>query len=370
MAFSLFRKKKDQSEKPSQMETEIQPGLDIEPESNIKPESNIDPEPEQESAPEPKSASKPEKTRKPGMFARLKGALGRTRKGLVGGISDLFRNRKTVDIDLVDEIETLLLTADVGIDATERITGDIGQRLKRRQLKDPEAVFHALRENMLNILTPVNQPLVIPKDREKPFVILVVGVNGTGKTTTIGKLAKRLQADGLRVMLAAGDTFRAAAIEQLRIWGERNDVPVIAQQIGSDSASVVYDALQSAQARHFDVLIADTAGRLHTQTNLMDELKKVRRVIGKLDDVAPHEVLLVLDACTGQNALTQAKQFHQAVGLTGIALTKLDGTAKGGIILAIAQQLVLPIRFIGVGESVDDLRQFDAGEFVDALFAK
>nr|VFJ51035.1 MAG: signal recognition particle-docking protein FtsY [Candidatus Kentron sp. DK] len=319
------------------------------------------------SGPEPDGGVPRKKT---GMFTRLKGALGRTRTGLVGGLSDFLRRRKTVDGDIVEEIETLLLGADVGVDATERITADIAGRLKRRELKDPETVFQALRENMLEILTPVNRPLVIPDHRQGPFVILVVGVNGTGKTTTIGKLAKRLQADGLRVMLAAGDTFRAAAVEQLQIWGERNDVPVVAQKTGADSASVVYDALQSARARGVDVLIADTAGRLHTQVNLMEELKKVHRVITKLDSSAPHETLLVLDAGTGQNALAQATQFHEALGLTGIALTKLDGTAKGGVILALAQRLAIPVRFIGVGEGIDDLREFDAGEFVEALFAE
>nr|VFK43475.1 MAG: signal recognition particle-docking protein FtsY [Candidatus Kentron sp. SD]VFK45052.1 MAG: signal recognition particle-docking protein FtsY [Candidatus Kentron sp. SD]VFK78691.1 MAG: signal recognition particle-docking protein FtsY [Candidatus Kentron sp. SD] len=351
MAFSLFRRKKGETG-----------------EERISPSSSSSPDTEVEH--KPKSDHKPEKPKKTGMFTRLKGALGRTRTGLVGGLAGFLRNRNTMDDSLIDEIETLLLTADVGIDATERITNDIGQRLKRRQLKDPEAVLNALRENMLKILSPVSQPLVIPKDREGPFVILVVGVNGTGKTTTIGKLAKCLQADGLRVMLAAGDTFRAAAIEQLEVWGERNEVPVIAQQIGADSASVIYDALQSARARQFDVLIADTAGRLHTQANLMEELKKVHRVMAKLDATAPHEAILVLDAGTGQNALAQAKQFHKTIGLTGIILTKLDGTAKGGIICAIAQQLAVPIRFIGVGEGVDDLKQFDAAEFVNALFAQ
>nr|VFK66185.1 MAG: signal recognition particle-docking protein FtsY [Candidatus Kentron sp. UNK]VFK71794.1 MAG: signal recognition particle-docking protein FtsY [Candidatus Kentron sp. UNK] len=366
MAFSLFRRKKDDTGKEqtpaSEPELEQEPKPDP-PSEEPRPE---DPKPEKNKA----EKANPEKPRKPGMFTRLKGALGRTRTGLVGGLASFLRRHKTIDDNLIDEIETLLLTADVGIDATERITKDIGQRLKRRQLKDPEAVFNALRENMLEILAPVAQPLAVAKDRNAPFVMLVVGVNGAGKTTTIGKLARRFQSDGLRVMLAAGDTFRAAAIEQLEAWGERNDVPVIAQQIGSDAASVVYDALQSARARGFDVLIADTAGRLHTQANLMEELKKVRRVMAKLDATAPHEALLVLDAGTGQNALVQARQFHEAVGLTGIALTKLDGTAKGGIIFAIAQQLHLPIRFIGVGEGVDDLRPFDAGEFVDALFSQ
>nr|VFJ87760.1 MAG: fused signal recognition particle receptor [Candidatus Kentron sp. H]VFJ89502.1 MAG: fused signal recognition particle receptor [Candidatus Kentron sp. H]VFJ96154.1 MAG: fused signal recognition particle receptor [Candidatus Kentron sp. H] len=403
MALSLFRKKKGKtgktpvgetppaetpaagadSERPfdsgAAPEPPVEPDPDVAPGPDAGPRKRpglfarfrTAPPPEQPTQPEPgaeaEPAAKPKK--KPGMFARLKGALGRTRTGLVDNLSDFLRRRKSVDGDLIEEIETLLLTADVGIDATARITEDIGQRLKRRELKDPDAVFKALRENMLEILTPVGQPLAVPADREGPFVILVVGVNGTGKTTTIGKLAKRLEADGLRVMLAAGDTFRAAAVEQLQVWGERNDIPVIAQKTGADSASVIFDALQSAKARRFDVLIADTAGRLHTQVNLMEELKKVRRVMTKLDDSAPHETLLVLDAGTGQNALVQARQFHEALGLTGVALTKLDGTAKGGIILAIAQQLALPIRFIGVGEGIDDLRPFDAGEFVDALFA-
>jgi len=376
MAFSLFRRKKDKKGQPTtgkpELDADLQaPPIELESDAEIEShvESPLDFQPGAENKSEP--ATKPKKPpKKPGMFARLKGALGRTRTGLVGGLADFLRRRKTVDGDLIEEIETLLLSADVGIDATERITGDIGQRLKRRQLGDSEAVFKALRENMLEILMPVNQPLVLPANRGTPFVILVVGVNGTGKTTTIGKLAKRLQADGLRVMLAAGDTFRAAAVEQLEIWGQRNDIPVIAQKTGSDAASVIYDALESAKARQFDVLIADTAGRLHTQVNLMAELKKVHRVITKLDNTAPHETLLVLDAGTGQNALAQAKQFHEALGLTGIALTKLDGTAKGGIIFAVAQQLALPIRFIGVGEGIDDLRPFNADQFIDALFAQ
>ncbi|MGC1953150.1 MAG: signal recognition particle-docking protein FtsY [Gammaproteobacteria bacterium] len=305
---------------------------------------------------------------RPRRFGRLRDALQRTRTGLTARITELFVRQRAVSGELVEEIEDLLLSADVGIAATTQIVADLSQRLARKQLADPEAVFNALRENMLGILEPVSLPLTVPNDGPRPFVVLMVGVNGTGKTTTIGKLASRLRAEGRNVLLAAGDTFRAAAIEQLQTWGERVGAPVIAQQIGADSASVVYDAVHSAKARGFDVLIADTAGRLHTQVNLMEELKKVRRVIGKLDPSAPHETLLVVDAGTGQNALAQARQFHQAVQVSGIALTKLDGTAKGGIVLAIARELALPIRFIGVGESAEDLRPFNASEFVDALF--
>ncbi|HEY0634172.1 MAG TPA: signal recognition particle-docking protein FtsY [Gammaproteobacteria bacterium] len=273
---------------------------------------------------------------------------------------------KKIDDELLEELETRLLTADLGVEATQTIIGDLTRRVARNQLADSEALFAALREDMTALLAPSSQPLAIPAD-VRPFVILMVGINGAGKTTTIGKLAKRLQNEGKSVMLAAGDTFRAAAVEQLQVWGERNDIPVIAQHSGADSASVIFDAVQAARARNIDVVIADTAGRLHTQSNLMEELKKIRRVIAKLDERAPHEVLLVLDAGTGQNALNQAQQFHQAVNVSGIVLTKLDGTAKGGIIFAIARKLGLPIRFIGVGEQIDDLRVFDANEFVDAL---
>ncbi len=305
---------------------------------------------------------------KRGLFSRLIQGLTRTRAGLTSGLADLALGKKSIDDELLEDIETLLLTADVGVDATQRIISDLTNRVSRKELKDSEALLTALQDDMTAILTPCDAPLVIETDH-KPFVILMVGVNGAGKTTTIGKLAKRLQAEGRSVMLAAGDTFRAAAVEQLQTWGERNDVPVIAQQSGADSASVIFDALQAAQARNIDVLIADTAGRLHTQSNLMEELKKVKRVMGKLDDSAPHEVLLVVDAGTGQNALTQAQQFNEAVGLTGITLTKLDGTAKGGVIFAIANKLGIPIRFIGVGEGIDDLRTFNAEEFVAALFS-
>jgi fused signal recognition particle receptor len=303
------------------------------------------------------------------LFGRLRRALKRTRSGLVERLSELFRGRSGIDAGVVEEIETLLIMADVGVEATDRIVDDLATRLARRQLNDPDAVFTALRENMSAILAPVSKPLLIPEQRDRPFVILTVGVNGTGKTTTIGKLAQRFQAEHRSVMLAAGDTFRAAAVEQLQIWGERLGVPVVAQHPGADSASVIYDALQSAQARGVEVLIADTAGRLHTKANLMEELKKVHRVLGKLDPLAPHETLLVVDGGTGQNALAQAREFHQAVGVNGMAITKLDGTAKGGIVFAIAQQLAIPLRFIGVGEGPQDLRPFDAGEFVEALLA-
>lgn len=301
----------------------------------------------------------------------LFGRLGQALKArFTTDLADVFRRHKVVDEEILEEIETLLLAADVGVDATQRIVSELTARLKRRQLGDAEAVMAALRDEMLHILKPVSRPLRLPDPCPKPFVILMVGVNGTGKTTTIGKLAKRFKDDGRRVMLAAGDTFRAAAIEQLQGWGERVGVPVVAQHTGADAASVVYDAMASARAREIDVLIADTAGRLHTQRNLMDELKKVQRVIRRLDPDAPHETMLILDAGTGQNALTQSERFHEAVPLTGVALTKLDGTARGGIVFAVAEKLGLPIRFTGVGEAIDDLQEFDAEEFVDALLRR
>jgi fused signal recognition particle receptor len=303
-----------------------------------------------------------------GLFQRLRSGLARTRAQLGEGVSRLLRGRKTIDDDLLEELETLLLMADVGVEATSRIIGDLAARAKRRELGDADALLRVLREQLLAILRSAEAPVRGPAEG-RPQVILMVGVNGAGKTTTIGKLAKRLQDEGQRVMLAAGDTFRAAAVEQLQAWGDRNQVPVIAQHGGADAASVIFDALEAATARGLDVLIADTAGRLHTKSNLMEELAKIVRVIRKIDPDAPHEVLLVVDATTGQNALNQAVQFHQAVGVTGIALTKLDGTAKGGIVFAIADRLRLPIRFVGVGESLEDLRPFDAEEFVDALFA-
>jgi len=304
-----------------------------------------------------------------GLFARLKAGLSKTRSGLTEGIANLVLGRKQIDAALLEDIETQLLVADVGVDAAQGIIADLTQRVARKQLTDADALMAALREDMAAILRPCSRALTVDAAK-KPFVILMVGVNGVGKTTTIGKLARRLQDAGKSVMLAAGDTFRAAAVEQLTVWGERNGIPVIAQQQGADSASVIFDALQSAQARGVDVLIADTAGRLHTQSNLMEELKKIKRVLGKLDASAPHEVMLVVDAGTGQNALNQALQFNDAVGLTGITLTKLDGTAKGGIIFAIAKRLGVPIRFIGVGEGIEDLREFDADQFVAALFGE
>ncbi|SDT21494.1 signal recognition particle-docking protein FtsY [Pseudomonas oryzae] len=309
-----------------------------------------------------------EKPAKLGFFARLKQGLAKTSASLGEGMASLFLGKKAIDDDLLDELETRLLTADVGVEATTAIIQNLTKRVARKELADSEALYKALQEELAAILRPVEQPLAIEAGR-RPYVILVVGVNGAGKTTTIGKLAKKLQDEGKKVMLAAGDTFRAAAVEQLQVWGERNRIPVIAQHTGADSASVIFDAVQAAQARGIDVLIADTAGRLHTKDNLMEELKKVRRVIGKLDDSAPHETLLVLDAGTGQNALSQARLFHQAVNLSGLALTKLDGTAKGGVIFALAKQMSLPIRYIGVGEGIDDLRPFEADAFVKALFA-
>ncbi|MEN8166910.1 MAG: signal recognition particle-docking protein FtsY [Pseudomonadota bacterium] len=306
---------------------------------------------------------------KQGLFRRLKQGLSRTRHNLTDGLADLMLGHKSIDDDLLEELETLLLTADVGVEATSRIIDDLTARVRRKELADPEALSRILKEHLLEILLASDRPAT-EADADKPLAILMVGINGAGKTTTIGKLARKLQLDGESVMLAAGDTFRAAAVEQLQAWGERNQVPVIAQHTGADSASVIFDALQAATARKADVLIADTAGRLHTKTNLMDELVKIARVMKKIDPVAPHEVLLVVDAGTGQNAVNQALQFNEAVGLTGIVITKLDGTAKGGVVFAIAEKVKIPIRFIGVGESIEDLREFDAKEFVDALFAQ
>jgi fused signal recognition particle receptor len=302
------------------------------------------------------------------LYLRLKTQLARTRTGL-GSILANLPGHKNINADLLEEIEASLLMADVGIDVTTKIINRLTQSLERQQLGDSTALTLALKQELLGILAPCSKPLRIP-EQEGPFVILVVGVNGVGKTTTIGKLAKRLKAQGHSVMLAAGDTFRAAAVEQLQIWGQRNNIHVVAQHTGADSASVIYDGIQSAQAKGVDVLIADTAGRLHTKSNLMEELKKVRRIIAKLDETAPHEVMLVLDAGTGQNALSQAKLFNEAIGLTGLVLTKLDGTAKGGVIFALAKQSGIPIRFIGVGEGIDDLQDFNAETFVDALFVK
>ncbi|MFM4844443.1 signal recognition particle-docking protein FtsY [Aeromonas caviae] len=309
-----------------------------------------------------------EKPQREGFFARLKRSLVRTRENIGSGFFGLFSGKK-IDDDLFEELETQLLTADLGVDTTTRIIEGLVQHADRKQLKDAEALYGLLKQDMGEMLAKVEQPLVIDTSK-KPYVILMVGVNGVGKTTTIGKLAKQFQAEGKSVMLAAGDTFRAAAVEQLQVWGQRNNIPVIAQHTGADSASVIYDAIEAARSRGADVLIADTAGRLQNKSNLMEELKKVVRVMKKLDDAAPHEIMLTLDAGTGQNALSQAKLFSEAVGLTGITLTKLDGTAKGGVIFAVADKFQIPIRYIGVGEGIDDLRPFVANDFIEALFSR
>jgi fused signal recognition particle receptor len=307
-----------------------------------------------------------EREQKQGFLFRLRRGLGRTSDNLVQGVGNLFLGRKEIDAELFEELESRLLLADVGVEATLEIIQRLTQRVSRKELTRPEALESALREELLALLRPCE--VAMPISGHQPFVILMVGVNGVGKTTTIGKLARYYMDAGCSVMLAAGDTFRAAAVEQLQVWGARNGVPVVAQHTGADSASVIFDALQAARARKVDILIADTAGRLHNKDNLMEELKKVVRVMGKLDSAAPHEVMLVLDAGTGQNALSQAEHFRQWVGVSGIALTKLDGTAKGGIIFAIAKKLKLPIRFVGVGESAEDLRPFQAEQFIEALF--
>ena len=304
-----------------------------------------------------------------GIFTRLKNGLSRTRSKISDGLAEIVLGEKTIDLDLLGEIESQLLSADIGIDATDQIIDNLKKQLGRKQLADPEQFIAALRQELTNILEPVDVPLIV-KSQPKPFVILMVGVNGVGKTTSIGKLAKLYQSQGLNVMLAAGDTFRAAAVEQLQVWGERNSVPVVAQATGADSASVIFDAYQSAKAKNVDVLIADTAGRLHTKDNLMNELEKIVRVLKKQDERLPDEVLLVLDATTGQNAVNQAESFHKTTTLSGIAITKLDGTAKGGVIFALAKKLSIPIRFIGVGEKIDDLRPFNAKDYVDALFSE
>ena len=308
-----------------------------------------------------------EKPKKEGFFARLKKGLLKTRQNLGSGFFSLFKGKK-IDDDLFEELEEQLLIADVGVDTTRKIINSLVAHASRKELKDAEALYSKLREEMSDILSTVDKPLVI--EGKKPYVILMVGVNGVGKTTTIGKLARQYQSEGKSVMLAAGDTFRAAAVEQLQVWGERNNIPVVAQHTGADPASVIFDAIQSAQAKGIDILIADTAGRLQNKAHLMEELKKIVRVMRKLDVEAPHEIMLTLDASTGQNAVNQAKLFDEAVGLTGITLTKLDGTAKGGVIFAIADQMSIPIRYIGVGEGIEDLRPFKSEDFIEALFAR
>ncbi len=313
------------------------------------------------------TAPAPPAANRPGFFGRLRARLGKSDTWLTQDLGDLI-SAKGIDEALLEELETRMLLADVGIEATEDIMNRLQERIARGQIRNGRALVNALREDMRALLVPCSEPLEIP-EFIRPYIILMVGVNGVGKTTTIGKLARRFQDQGLSVMLAAGDTFRAAAVEQLTSWGERNAIPVIGQGKGADSASVIFDAVKAAQARNVDVLIADTAGRLHTQSHLMDELRKVKRVVQKHDEFAPHEIMLTVDATTGQNALNQALQFHEAVGLTGITITKLDGTARGGIIFAIAKRLSLPIRYIGIGEKIDDLGVFDADDFISALFA-
>ena len=367
----FFKRKKEADQEPAspeivQPDTPTDTGAVPVPDTNAGDLSKPEIEPAAETA-APDEGDNEGGASKPGFFSRLRRGLGRTSENLVQGMGTLFLGRKEIDEDLLEELESRLLLADVGVDATRDIIDHLTERVSRKELTHAEGLQAALRDELLDLLKPCEQNFDLATG--KPFVILMVGVNGVGKTTTIGKLAKRYMAEGRSVMLAAGDTFRAAAVEQLQVWGDRNGVPVIAQHTGADSASVLFDALQAAKARDVDVLIADTAGRLHNKDNLMEELKKVVRVMGKLDPDAPHEVMLVLDAGTGQNALSQAAHFQQWVGVTGISLTKLDGTAKGGVIFAIAKKLGLPIRYIGVGEAVDDLRPFQAQDFIDALFA-
>ena len=393
MIFDFLRKKKPkpdasepQVDEPSQDAPAAESAVEDEPateaevparEAPVEDEGSAEVEPAEadavEAVPAESAAAKPavdtaaEPAKKEGFFARIRRGLSRTSNQFAEGMGNLFLGAKEIDDELLEELETQLLMADVGMDATTEIVERLTDRVSRRELADGEALYRALQEELADLLGAVEAPLAID-NAKKPFVILVVGVNGVGKTTTIGKLAHRYLGEGKSVMLAAGDTFRAAAVEQLQVWGERNSVPVVAQHTGADSASVIYDAVQSAQARGIDVVIADTAGRLHTKSNLMEELTKVRRVMGKLDDSAPHEVLLVLDAGTGQNAISQASQFRDAAGVTGLVLTKLDGTAKGGVIFALAQRFGIPVRFIGVGEQAEDLQPFRAQDFVAALF--
>ncbi|EBS1126426.1 signal recognition particle-docking protein FtsY [Salmonella enterica] len=323
--------------------------------------------PAEEDAPVEAIVQEQEKPTKEGFFARLKRSLLKTKENLGSGFISMFRGKK-IDDDLFEELEEQLLIADVGVETTRKIIANLTEGASRKQLKDAEALYGLLKGEMGEILAKVDEPLNI--EGKTPFVILMVGVNGVGKTTTIGKLARQFEQQGKSVMLAAGDTFRAAAVEQLQVWGQRNNIPVIAQHTGADSASVIFDAIQAAKARNVDVLIADTAGRLQNKSHLMEELKKIVRVMKKLDEEAPHEVMLTIDASTGQNAVSQAKLFHEAVGLTGITLTKLDGTAKGGVIFSVADQFGIPIRYIGVGERIEDLRPFKADDFIEALFAR
>lgn len=358
-----------------------EPEVVVEHEELLVPEEieAVEPEPEawlpeedtvvadDEHQPQPDAIVEQEKPTKEGFFARLKRSLLKTKENLGSGFISLFRGKK-IDDDLFEELEEQLLIADVGVETTRKIITNLTEGASRKQLRDAEALYGLLKDEMGDILAKVDEPLNI--EGKTPFVILMVGVNGVGKTTTIGKLARQFEQQGKSVMLAAGDTFRAAAVEQLQVWGQRNNIPVIAQHTGADSASVIFDAIQAAKSRKVDVLIADTAGRLQNKAHLMEELKKIVRVMKKLDVDAPHEVMLTIDASTGQNAVSQARLFHEAVGLTGITLTKLDGTAKGGVIFSVADQFGIPIRYIGTGERIEDLRPFNAGDFIEALFAR
>lgn len=341
--------------------------VEPEPEAWLPEEDTVVADDEPEHQPQPAAIVEQEKPTKEGFFARLKRSLLKTKENLGSGFISLFRGKK-IDDDLFEELEEQLLIADVGVETTRKIITNLTEGASRKQLRDAEALYGLLKDEMGDILAKVDEPLNI--EGKTPFVILMVGVNGVGKTTTIGKLARQFEQQGKSVMLAAGDTFRAAAVEQLQVWGQRNNIPVIAQHTGADSASVIFDAIQAAKSRKVDVLIADTAGRLQNKAHLMEELKKIVRVMKKLDVDAPHEVMLTIDASTGQNAVSQARLFHEAVGLTGITLTKLDGTAKGGVIFSVADQFGIPIRYIGTGERIEDLRPFNAGDFIEALFAR
>ncbi len=365
--FKFGRKKKEEArEKPAA--TEDSQAVVAETGSPPPVESPVpaQPDPIENAAAVHPPAEAPEPAPAPAPQEPLKKRLAKPRAGFGDRLKSLFSFKRKLDDELFEELETLLLTSDVGAETTMQILDELTAGVKRKELQDGDAVMAKLRSQLTELLQPCQSHLTV-NEANRPHVILVVGVNGAGKTTTMGKLALRFGRQGKNVMMAAGDTFRAAAVEQLKTWGERTSTPVIAQDIGADSASVIFDAVQSAQSRACDILLADTAGRLHTQSNLMEELKKVKRVIGKLDDTAPHEVLLVIDGATGQNAISQAEQFHQAVNLTGIVITKLDGSAKGGVLFALARKLGLPIRLIGVGEKAEDLRDFNAAEFVDAL---
>ncbi|WP_394142762.1 signal recognition particle-docking protein FtsY [Vibrio chagasii] len=351
--------KPDESEQALEETQDEQQPVAAEAEAEAEQEQEVTPQAQIEEVQEKPTES---------FFARLKRSLSRTKANIGAGFFGLFKGKK-IDDDLFEELEEQLLIADVGMNTTVKIIENLTEKASRNDLKDGEALYGLLKEEMAEILSQVEQPLVVDTTKT-PYVILMVGVNGVGKTTTIGKLAKQFQNEGKKVMLAAGDTFRAAAVEQLQVWGQRNDVPVIAQHTGADSASVIYDAIEAAKARGVDVVIADTAGRLQNKSNLMEELRKIVRVMKKIDDSAPHEIMLTLDAGTGQNAISQAKLFSEVAPVTGITLTKLDGTAKGGVIFSIADQFQIPIRYIGVGEGIDDLRPFESKDFIEALFSR